>query len=89
NITGKGGVPANPNDALSSDSAQFNWVEPPVGGSQNVQGTKAEREIQPKAVIPAGGWVMDDRGQVTLVAYNTTDRVPQRSRRAVPVCRER
>ncbi|MEG3896313.1 MULTISPECIES: S-layer family protein [unclassified Microcoleus] len=89
NITGKGGVPPNPNDVLSRDYAQFNWVEPPVGGSQNVQGTKAEREIQPKAVIPAGGWVMDDRGQVTLVAYNTTDRVPQRSRRALPVCRER
>ena len=88
-ITGKGGVPANPNDALSSDSTQFSWVEPLVGRSQNVQGTKAEIEIQPQPVIPAGGWVMDDRGQVTLVAYNTTDRVPQRSRRTLPVCRER
>ncbi len=88
-ITGKGGVPPNPNDVLSSDSAQFSWVEPPVGGSQNVQGTKAEIEIQPQPVIPAGGWVMDDRGQVTLVAYNTSDRVPQRSKPALPVCRER
>ncbi len=89
NITGKGGVPPNPNDSLNNDSSQFNWVEPAVGGSQNVQGTKAEIEIQRQPVIPAQGWVMDDRGQVTLVAYNTTDRVPPRSRRAVPVCRER
>ncbi|MEG3851070.1 filamentous hemagglutinin N-terminal domain-containing protein [Microcoleus sp. herbarium19] len=88
-ITGKGGVPANPNDVLSSDSAQFSWVEPAVGGSQNLQDRKAEIEIQPQPVIAAGGWVMDDRGQVTLVAYNTSDRVPQRSRRAVPICRER
>jgi large exoprotein involved in heme utilization and adhesion len=88
-ITGKGGVPPNPNDALSSDSVQFGWVEPAVGGSQNLQATKAEIEIQPQPVIPAGGWVMDDRDQVTLVAYNPTAQLPQRSRRALSVCRER
>lgn len=87
-ITGKGGVPANPNDALSSDDAQFSWVELARGESQKV-GTRAEIEIQPQPVIPAQGWLMDDRGKVTLVAYNTSDRVQQRSKPALPVCRER
>ena len=88
-ITGKGGVPPNPNDVLSSDAVQFSWVEPAVGGSQNLQGTKPEIEIQPQAVIPAQGWAIDDRGQVTLVAYNETPEVPQRSKPALPVCTPR
>ena len=87
-ITGKGGVPPNPNDVLSSDSTQFSWVEPAVGGSQKV-GTRTQIKIQPQPVIPAQGWVTDDRGQVTLVASNETPEVPQRQRRALPVCQER
>jgi len=88
-VTGKGGVPPSPNDVLSSDSAQFSWVESAVGGSQKTEGKRAEIEIQPKAVIPAQGWVIDDKGQVTLVAYNSTAQVPQRSRRALSVCTPR
>ncbi len=88
-ITGKGGVPPSPNDVLSSDSTQFSWVEPAVGSSQNVQGTKAEIEILPRAVIPAQGWVMNAQGQVTLVADHSTTQVPQRQRRVLPVCPER
>ena len=85
-ITGKGGVPPSPNDVLSSDSAQFSWVEPAVGESQNVQGTKAEIESQPQAVIPAQGWVMDDRGQVTLVGYNSGGGASVRSPKSTGVC---
>ncbi|MCC3412061.1 filamentous hemagglutinin N-terminal domain-containing protein [Microcoleus sp. PH2017_02_FOX_O_A] len=88
-ITGKGGIPANPNDLLSSDSTLFSWVEPAVGSSQNLQATKAEIEIQPQPVIPAQGWVINADGQVTLVAYNQMAQVPQRSKPALPVCRER
>ncbi|MEZ2304572.1 MAG: filamentous hemagglutinin N-terminal domain-containing protein [Microcoleus sp.] len=88
-ITGKGGVPANPSDALNSDSTQFSWVEPARGESQNLQGKKAEIKMPPPAVIPAQGWVMDAQGQVTLVASNSIAQVPQRQRRILPVCPER
>ncbi|TAG87452.1 MAG: S-layer family protein, partial [Oscillatoriales cyanobacterium] len=88
-ITGKGGVPPNPNDVLSSDSAQFSWVESARGESQKTEVKKPEREIQPMAMIPAQGWVMNAQGQVTLVADNSTAQVPQRQRRVLPVCRER
>ncbi|MEG4574526.1 S-layer family protein [Microcoleus sp. N3A4] len=70
-VTGRGGVPPSPNDVLSSNSSQFNWVEPAVGGSQQVEGLIAPIEVRPTEIIPAQGWVMDDRGQVTLVAYNS------------------
>jgi filamentous hemagglutinin family protein len=88
-ITGKGGVPANPNDALSSDYTQFSWVESARGESQKTGVKKPEVEIQPRAVIPAQGWVMNAQGQVTLVADNSTAQVPQRQRRTLPVCPER
>jgi large exoprotein involved in heme utilization and adhesion len=102
-ITGKGGVPANPHDALSSDSSQFNWVEPALGRSSTAETVPdlTDRlsaggisdaflpESSPREVTPAQGWVMNARGQVTLLAYNPTAQVPQRSRRALPVCRER
>lgn len=88
-ITGKGGVPPNPNDVLSSDSTPFSWVESARGGSQKTEVKKPEIEMQPQAVIPAQGWVMDAQGQVTLVAHNSTAQVPQRQRRVLPACAER
>jgi len=102
-ITGKGGVPANPHDPLSSDSSQFNWVEPAFGRSSTPEtvpdltdrlpaggiGDAFLPESSPREVTPAQGWEMNAQGQVTLLAYNATAQVPQRSRRALPVCRER
>jgi large exoprotein involved in heme utilization and adhesion len=69
--TGKGGVPPSPNDALSTAAPPFPWVEPAVGQSQQVEGKTASIEVRPTEIIPAQGWVMDDRGQVRLVAYNS------------------
>ena len=88
-ITGKGGLPLSPNDVLSSDAAQFSWVESARGESQKTGVKKPEIEIQPRAVIPAQGWVMNAQGQVTLVADNSTAQVPQRQRRALSVCTPR
>ncbi|MEG4272224.1 MULTISPECIES: S-layer family protein [unclassified Microcoleus] len=70
-VTGRGGLPPSPHDALSSNSSEFNWVEPAVDGSQQVEGQRASIEIGSKEIMPAQGWVMDDRGQVTLLAYNS------------------
>ncbi len=95
-ITGKGGVPANPNDVLSSDSTQFSWVEPVVGGSATTETVPNLTERLPaggtgnsREVIPAQGWVMNAPGQVMLVAYNPTAEIPQRLRRALSVCTPR
>ncbi|MEG4212534.1 two-partner secretion domain-containing protein [Microcoleus sp. S13_B4] len=85
--TGKGGVPPSPNDVLSSNSTQFNWVEPAVGESQQVKGQRASiEEIRPTEIIPAQGWVMDDRGQVTLLAYNSGGGASIRSPKPTGVC---
>ncbi|MEG4205859.1 filamentous hemagglutinin N-terminal domain-containing protein [Microcoleus sp. Pol7_A1] len=85
-VTGKGGVPPSPNDALSSAAAPFPWVEPALGGSQQVEGEKASIEIRPTEIIPAQGWVMDDRGEVRLVAYNSRGGASLRSPKSTGVC---
>jgi filamentous hemagglutinin family protein len=85
-ITGKGGVPPNPNDVLSNDSAQFNWVEPVTTGSHKAEVKSPEIEIKPQAVIPAQGWVMDAQGQVRLVAYNSDGNTSARSAKPTGVC---
>ncbi|MEG4342249.1 S-layer family protein [Microcoleus sp. A003_D6] len=85
-VTGRGGVPPSPNDVLSSNSSQFNWVEPAVGGSQQVEDQRASIEVRPTEIIPAQAWVMDDRGQVTLVAYNSGVGASIRNPKSTGVC---
>jgi len=85
-VTGRGGLPQSPNDALSSAEEPLPWVEPAVGESQQVEGPLASREIRPTEIIPAQGWVMDDRGQVTLVAYNSGVGASIRSPKSTGVC---
>jgi large exoprotein involved in heme utilization and adhesion len=70
-VTGRGGLPPSPNDVLGSPEQPLPWVEPAVGESQQVSGPLVSREIRTTQIIPAQGWVMDDRGQVTLVVYNS------------------
>ncbi|MDF0555497.1 filamentous hemagglutinin N-terminal domain-containing protein [Kamptonema sp. UHCC 0994] len=84
-VTGKGGVPPNPNDVLNSDYSQFNWVEPAIGGSQQLEGRRQDTEGRKAAenrgaeVIPARGWVMNNAGEVTLVAYNSGNTAAERN----------
>jgi len=85
-VTGRGGLPPSPNDVLGSPEKPLPWVEPAVGGSQQVEGSLASREIPATEIIPAQGWVMDDRGQVTLVVYNSDVGASIRSLKSTGVC---
>ncbi|MEG4200676.1 two-partner secretion domain-containing protein [Microcoleus sp. Pol12A5] len=85
-VTGKGGVPASPNDALSTAPAPFPWVEAAVGGSEQIEDLIPSIEVRPTEIMPAQGWVMDDRGQVTLVAYNSRGGASVRSPKPTGVC---
>ncbi|MEG4290497.1 filamentous hemagglutinin N-terminal domain-containing protein [Microcoleus sp. D2B6] len=84
--TGKGGVPPSPNDVLSSARSPLPWVEPAVGESQQVEDQRASIEIRATEIIPAQGWVMDDRGQVTLVVHNSGVGASIRSPKPTGVC---
>ncbi|MCV3212886.1 filamentous hemagglutinin N-terminal domain-containing protein [Plectonema radiosum NIES-515] len=76
-ITGRGGLPPLPSEALrSNQTATINWVtqgERRKGGEggriTKVSGSKLANQI-----VPATGWVINDKGEVTLIAStaNTT-----------------
>jgi large exoprotein involved in heme utilization and adhesion len=85
-VTGRGGLPPSPNDVLGSAEEPLPWVEPAVGESQQVEGPLVSREIRATEIIPAQGWVMDDRGQVTLVVYNSGGGTSIRSPKSTGVC---
>lgn len=87
-ITGRGGVPPSPNDALSGNSQQFAWVE--GSREQGVGGRGQEFSQLPitnyPLPVPARGWVMNEKGEVTLLAYEPTGQFSQRSWRPLSSC---
>ncbi len=94
-VTGKGGVPPSPDDSLSSAASGWTWVEE-AGSSatDNVRGVtdlrdrgkKEEGEIRDREVVAARGWLVNARGEVTLVAYNPGNAADDRHPRLSSVC---
>jgi large exoprotein involved in heme utilization and adhesion len=94
-VTGKGGVPASPDDTLSSARSPLPWVEEegssPTGNVRDLRdvsdrGKKEEWEIRDREVVAARGWVVNARGEVTLVAYNPGNAADDRNPRPSSVC---
>ncbi|MEG4290494.1 filamentous hemagglutinin N-terminal domain-containing protein [Microcoleus sp. C2C3] len=91
-VTGKGGVPASPDDTLSSAASPFAWVEE-AGSSatdnlRDVTDRQAREfgEIPAREVVPARGWVVNGRGEVMLVANQVAGQLDDRTRHPVSVC---
>ncbi|WP_254444776.1 filamentous hemagglutinin N-terminal domain-containing protein [Anabaena sp. UHCC 0187] len=84
-ITGRGGVPPSPSDALSGNSQQFAWVE--EAGVQGA-GSRGQGEIitNYQLPVPVRGWVINEQGEVTLLAYEPTGQFSQRSWRPLSNC---
>jgi filamentous hemagglutinin family protein len=76
-ITGRGGLPPLPSEALrSNQTATLNWVtlEPERRGRGGEWGriTKVSGSKLPNQIVPATGWVINDKGEVTLIAAANT-----------------
>ncbi|MEG4534189.1 two-partner secretion domain-containing protein [Microcoleus sp. D2_18a_D3] len=95
-VTGKGGVPPSPNDALSSPLSPLPWVEEAGrNATSNVEdlttdvtdrGKKEEGEIPDREVVPAQGWVVNAKGEVMLVGYNPGNAADSRNPRLSSGC---
>ena len=94
-VTGKGGVPPSPNDALNSPLSPLPWVEEAGrNATSNVEdltdvtdrGKKEEGEIPDREVVPAQGWVVNAKGEVMLVGYNPGNAANSRNPRPISVC---
>jgi len=94
-VAGKGGVPASPDDTLSSARSPWTWVEGEGSSAPgNVRdlrdvsdrGKKEEGEIRNREVVAARGWLVNARGEVTLVGYNPANAADDRNPRPSSVC---
>ncbi|MDF5731612.1 MAG: filamentous hemagglutinin N-terminal domain-containing protein [Rhizonema sp. PD38] len=70
-VTGRSGLPPSPDEPLTSDVV---WTDTriPVTTVQHQHKTHgAKPKPQPIAIIPATGWVSNDKGEVTLISSVT------------------
>jgi filamentous hemagglutinin family protein len=71
-ITGRGGLPPSPNDPLTSEAIWTDTGLPVATAQQHQHKTHATKpKPQPLAIIPATGWVRNDKGEVTLISTAT------------------
>jgi filamentous hemagglutinin family protein len=89
-VTGRGGLPSSPNDNFSSDNVRVDLVNPAATSSSNSQAATTNQSVthtNDKSVIPAQGWVFNNKGEVVLTAYDpTTTSTPERSSQANAAC---
>ncbi|MBW4593008.1 MAG: filamentous hemagglutinin N-terminal domain-containing protein [Brasilonema angustatum HA4187-MV1] len=79
-ITGRGGLPTDPNKILSSDNVHVDLIQPIASTVGSTTATYTQPSTSPpvKRIIPAQGWIYNEKGQVVLVAYDPTKTGPQR-----------
>ncbi|AKG21526.1 two-partner secretion domain-containing protein [Calothrix sp. 336/3] len=85
-VTGRGGIALDPTQFLPSDNTRVNLAEPVTPISQKLR--QVAKETTPKPIIPARGWVMNDKGEVILTAYDPTSTLPERESQKLAVCQE-
>ncbi len=74
-LTGKGGLPPSPSQTGISNFSEVNLVEPAPFLEENEPkpqtkpAKRVENRVEP--IIEAHGWIVNDKGNVELVAYKT------------------
>ncbi|QDL12398.1 hypothetical protein DP114_23900 [Brasilonema sennae CENA114] len=83
-ITGRGGLPTDPNKVLSSDNVRVDLIKPVPSTVSSTSATQKQPSQKPpvKQIIPAQGWIFNEKGEVVLVAYDPTKTGPQRQQPA-------
>ncbi|MEH2410707.1 hypothetical protein [Nostoc sp.] len=82
-ITGRGGLPPSPNEDLTQEATQVGLVEPvsTVSNLKPAPKTSYSPSQIPSRIVPAQGWVFNNKGEVVLTAYNPnitgTHRLPK------------
>ena len=86
-VTGHGGLPANPSNPLTGDRPLADWVsltQPEVAEADTIPESTIPESPAEAKIMEAQGWIVGDRGEVKLVAANST--VPASSVVPMPHC---
>jgi filamentous hemagglutinin family protein len=86
-ITGKGGLPNNPNEPLSNLTGTVEWANPDEnGGRTNVEAPSLHSEQESNSIIQeAQGWMQNSDGTIALIAQAPTV-TPQSPNFTLPDC---
>ncbi|PMB18971.1 filamentous hemagglutinin N-terminal domain-containing protein [Fischerella thermalis] len=87
-ITGRGGLSSSPNNNFSSDNIRVDLLQP-VGSSRNSQSATINQptnQSTSKQIVPAQGWVFNEKGEVVLTAYDPNASNPQRTTQVSVSC---
>ena len=88
-VTGRGGLPPNPNEPLTNEEVWVNWITLEEtegngnGGAADVNPTNSH----PQQLVEAQGWIINDQGQVVLTA-SAPSVTPGNSGLAFPTCKD-
>ena len=93
-VTGRGGLPPSPSEAPNKNAVRVDLIEPVTTfatkneGQQNSSDIPLSATVRPeRPLIPAQGWIIDNKGKVTLTAYDPTSKAANRlSQRPVTSC---
>ncbi|MBW4431566.1 MAG: filamentous hemagglutinin N-terminal domain-containing protein [Pelatocladus maniniholoensis HA4357-MV3] len=87
-LSGRGGIPSSPNDSFSSDNVRVDLLQPITSSNnpQNVTNNPPKIQTATKQIIPAQGWIFNEKGEVVLTAYDPTTSGSQRSSKVPASC---
>ncbi len=73
-ITGRGGLPPNPTEALNPDAIAIDWVtlNPESDNKYNTANSTNPTNLESKPIVEAQGWIINKNGQVVLTASAPT-----------------
>ncbi|MBD3558827.1 S-layer family protein, partial [Planktothrix sp. FACHB-1355] len=87
-VTGRGGLPPNPSEALSSRTVRVSLVEPTQASTTSSNTAISVRSPRPDSlpIVPAQGWILNEKGQLVFTAYDPTGTGSNRLGRNPPTC---
>ena len=85
-VTGSGGLPPSPDETLSSDAIQVDWVTLNPKVENRNQGVSTNTTApEPDSIVEATGWTIAHNGNIILTA-SATPVVPGNSRQTPAKC---
>ncbi|MBE9019681.1 hypothetical protein C7Y66_27290 [Chroococcidiopsis sp. CCALA 051] len=90
-VTGRGGLPPSPDRTLNSDNVRVGLVAP-VPSKANTATTNINLpsvNSHTQEIVPAQGWVFNNKGEVMLTTYDPTNKGVERSRQNPATCAAR
>ncbi len=73
-VTGRGGLPPTPTEALNPDAITVDWVTLQPEGKNNYNAASSTSSTTPesKPIVEAQGWIINHKGEVVLTASAPT-----------------